>query len=318
MLNFLSGDNALLELPLAIFAYNRPNSLRRLLDSLASCEGFDRAHVHIFIDGPRSSQDEVLVQETQNIAFAAACDNWTVRVATKNQGLKQSIASGVSEVCSKYGRVIVLEDDLVLSPLALRYFEDGLDKYADDPRVWNICGYMFDSPELSKRGDCFFLPYSNPWGWATWQRAWSQFTLGGMMVSKEVMKSSSFKTYFDVAGLYAQSHMLDLSQNNLISSWYIQWYLQMFKQGGISLFPSMSYVENRGVGRGGEHSGKLNPFRLLRSDKKELTKILLEMPTEVEVDFRALDLATMSQELRVHRFIAQLGRMKRILRSRFF
>ena len=57
--------------------------------------------------------------------------------------MKNSIIAGVTQACEEHGRVIVLEDDLLLSPVALRYFNAALDRYADDPRVMHVSGYMF-------------------------------------------------------------------------------------------------------------------------------------------------------------------------------
>ncbi|WP_051128872.1 hypothetical protein [Providencia rettgeri] len=43
-----------------------------------------------------------------------------------NLGLAKSITTGVTSVCEKYGKVIVLEDDLIASPTFLQFMNDAL------------------------------------------------------------------------------------------------------------------------------------------------------------------------------------------------
>jgi hypothetical protein len=303
-------------LPIAIFAYNRPDNLKRLLASLSNCDGFDEAELTIFIDGPRTTADEPAVAQTRAIAHGSLRPNWKIQASDVNRGLRASISKGVTEICTLHGRVIVLEDDLVLSPVALRYFQAGLDKYADNPRVWSICGYMFESATLAARGDCFFLPYGNPWGWATWSRAWSQFDPTPQPVSDAVMKSPSFRTFMDVAGLYPLTDMLALAQKKLINSWYIQWHRKIVQEGGLCLFPSLTYIANTGVGRGGTHASALNPYNLFGSGRPTLAQGLMPMPDHPQTDYLGLDAARISPEKRLHALASYLGGIRRHLKMR--
>ena len=44
---------------------------------------------------------------------------------------------------NKYGKIIVLEDDLITSPYFLKFMNEALEKYQDNERVMHIAGYMF-------------------------------------------------------------------------------------------------------------------------------------------------------------------------------
>ena len=57
---------------IAIFAFNRPASLARLLRSLSACPEFPTSAVTVFIDGPRSPAEAEVVAETVRIAREAA------------------------------------------------------------------------------------------------------------------------------------------------------------------------------------------------------------------------------------------------------
>ena len=70
--------------------------------------------------------------------------------------------------------VIVIEDDRQFILSFLDYMLQGLDRYREEPQVYQIAGFM-SQVEHSETGDAFFLPYTKPRGWATWARAWSAF-----------------------------------------------------------------------------------------------------------------------------------------------
>jgi hypothetical protein len=43
-----------------------------------------------------------------------------------NKGLSKSVKDGITEVISRYGKVIVLEDDLLTAPDILQYMNESL------------------------------------------------------------------------------------------------------------------------------------------------------------------------------------------------
>lgn len=57
-----------------------------------------------------------------------------------NKGLATSIMDGVTEVVNKYGRAIIVEDDLKVSESFLKYMNEALGFYNDNPRIGAICG----------------------------------------------------------------------------------------------------------------------------------------------------------------------------------
>ena len=68
-------------------------------------------------------------------------------------------------------KVIVLEDDLVTHPGFLSFLNAGLERYADVPEVFSVCGYSNHVRMPSGYGyDAYFCPRSSSWGWATWRR----------------------------------------------------------------------------------------------------------------------------------------------------
>ena len=128
--------------PIALFAFNRADSLEKSLNALARSFGAGQSDLYIFVDGPRNASERAKV----DLVYALACRaegfrSVSVRRAEANRGLGPSIMAGVSDVIGRYGRVIVLEDDLVVSPDFLQWMNAGLDQYETVREVFSVCGY---------------------------------------------------------------------------------------------------------------------------------------------------------------------------------
>src|SRR6516162_6836812 len=100
--------------PIAIFVYKREQHARRLLTSLNACSLFHQSPVIIYCDGPRTPADERGVEQTRKLVRSMVGHAQIVE-RTRNVGCADSIVTGVTEVCERYGRAIVVEDDLIFA-----------------------------------------------------------------------------------------------------------------------------------------------------------------------------------------------------------
>lgn len=300
--------------PVAVFAYNRPDKVAALMTSLQACHGFADSQVTVFVDGPKGDRDRDSVEAVQASVRRLKLPNVTWSFQEANRGLRNSIFAGVSEIVRTHGRVIVLEDDLVLSPVALTYFNNALQHYVDARRVWSIVGYAYDAPALRDSSETVALPFAHPWGWATWARAWDHFKLDDKP-DMESLNARSFKSAFDMDGLYPFTAQLRNSIEGRVNSWFIHWYYTVFKHGGISIFPPRRLVDNYGL-RSGSHGGPLNPHERLVKRPPLLNRVP-EFCDPDDVDYFALDLLKRCRELRVQRFIAEAGSAKRKIKARY-
>lgn len=294
--------------PILIFAFNRPERLSCLLSSLQSCPEFATSPVRIFIDGPRSATDVPLVDQTYDVARSAPVPDLQVVRNDTNTGLKASVMRGVTAGLDLQDRAIILEDDLVVSPQALTYFNAALEKYNNEDRVWSVSGYMYDVPALESRREAFFVPFSHPWGWATWRDPWQRFVTGTRDLS--MISSKSFQTYFDALGVRDFTSILELDTMGLVNSWYLNWYFEMFLRGGITLAPPVSLIQNDGL-NAGTHASVLNPYRFLQR-RGEIASVMPDLPDEVVLDFRALDALRAAKDVKLQKAISQMGRIKRL------
>lgn len=230
--------------PIVIFAFNRPKSLQRMIESLRSNALYEESEKFIFIDGPRNDEDRRKIQEVLAIAQSVTSN---VSASAVNKGLGRSIISGVSAVIEKYGKAIVLEDDLICTPNFLAYMNQALDFYEQDQRIISVCGYGLQIKRPKKYdGDVYLSGRSSSWGWATWKdrwvsvdwevKDWTEFSHNRRKI-KEFNKNGS--DMFSMLKGYMEGRN---------RSWAIRFCYNQYKTGRYSVCPFLSKVDNDGFG----------------------------------------------------------------------
>ncbi|MDJ1471636.1 glycosyltransferase [Xanthocytophaga flava] len=236
--------------PIILFVYNRPWHTQQTLIALAQNHLASESILYIYADGPKNdASPEVLekIKETRNVIRQQQwCKEVHIVESEENKGLADSVIQGVTETVNKYGKVIVLEDDLITSPFFLHYMNEGLEMYQSVSNVYAINGYMFsvDTAEI----DTFLCPLAtSSWGWGTWTEKWKAFDRDTTYKSI-IQKNPLIRQRFNFAD-YDYAAMLDNT-----NSWAIRWYYSVFMRNGLGLFPSKSLVKNIGVDGSGVHS----------------------------------------------------------------
>lgn len=266
--------------PIVLFVYNRPDHTRRTLAALSANPLAAESDLIIYADGPKKPEHALSVDQAREVARRASGFK-SVKLVERdeNLGLAKSIIGGVSEVCSDYGRVIVVEDDLLVAPSFLSFMNCGLDRYANDDGVLQVSGFMF--PGTPAKPDAFFLPLSTTWGWATWRRAWETFD-PSLSKLKMLESDPELRQRFDLNGSYPYFEMAKQQQRGVVDSWGICWYMTVFFRRGLVLYPSRSLVTNIGADGSGTH-GVLHP-RLQASFDSGDWSINFVLPDVIESD----------------------------------
>ena len=108
----------------------------------------------------------------------------TIIERTANWGLADNIVEAVTRFTKDFGRVIVVEDDLVLAPYFLQFMNDALETYKDEPRVGHIQACDFtNNKELPMT---FLIKWTGSWGWGTWDRAWQYYNPNGLQLLQQL------------------------------------------------------------------------------------------------------------------------------------
>ena len=269
--------------PVILFTYNRPHHTRRVLQALEQAELAQDSEVFIYSDGAKNAHSIDAVNKVR----AIIAEPWNFKSVTiiersRNMGLAQNVISGVRDIISKYGKVIVLEDDLEIAKVGLRYFNDALDAYQDEEKVMEISGYMYPVQNADKLPETFFFRVANSWGWATWERAWKLYNedINALIADFDRDKIKRFS--------------IDHSENfwkqvkeykaGKINSWAIRWYLTLFNNDGLALYPRQSMIQNMGTDGSGTHSDADNAYHV-----KLATQTVNYFPKEIEENKEAYE-----------------------------
>ena len=245
--------------PIVLFTYNRADHTKQAVESLLKNEEAKDSDLFIFSDGPKNEKAKKGVEE--NRAYIKTLSNSplkgegfrsvTIVEREKNWGLANSLIAGITEIVNKYGRVIVVEDDLILSPYFLQYMNEALEKYKDMDNVGAISAYVpTSSPNLPKT---YFLRYFHCWGWATWKRSWELLELDPHILLRRLRFK---KTYFDVGGGAGAYGNLYCQKIGLVDSWWVRLYASFFLAEKLTLFPHHSLVTNNGQDGTGTHNNR--------------------------------------------------------------
>lgn len=216
------------------------------LNSEALAEVLNQRETQIEPACKASDLNQTLLPECRSRAFKSV----TIIEREKNWGLANSLIAGITEIVNKYGRVIVVEDDLILSPYFLKYMNDALEKYENEDRVGAVSAYV---PTIERNlPETYFLYHFHCWGWGTWRRAWDLLETD----SRVLLRKLRFKrNKFDVDGSAGAYGSLYCQKVGLVDSWWVRFYASLFIEKKLILYPRYSLVTNNGQDGTGTHVG---------------------------------------------------------------
>lgn len=167
------------DIAIVIAAYNRPASLQRLLGSVANANYKGYANIQLIISIDHSGQNECKVIADE---FEWKNGSKTVIAHAQNLGLKKHILS-CGDYTAQYDAVIVLEDDLFVSPVFYDYAQQAYAFYKSDEQVAGIALYHNTFNEvaycpfepLHDGFDNYFMQVPCSWGQLWTSEQWIGF-----------------------------------------------------------------------------------------------------------------------------------------------
>lgn len=164
---------------IVVVAFNRPLSLARLLRSLSAAHYPLGQQVRLYI-----SIDGDALPETVHIAqyFEWAHGDKYIEQHAQHLGLKTHLLH-CGSLALLYGAVVVLEDDLLVSPFFYDYALQAIRFYDNDDRIAAISLYSYDFAEnghypfcpLADGSDVYFMQVAISWGQVWTAQQWRAF-----------------------------------------------------------------------------------------------------------------------------------------------
>ena len=239
--------------PIVLFTYNRLDHTRKTVEALQRNVYAKESVLYIYSDAPKSEAAVEAVQAVRD--YLRMIDGFRevhIILREENWGLARNIMDGVTQIVNQYGKIIVLEDDIVTSRYFLKYMNDALEIYKKTPQVMNVSAYMYplvtaDLPEA------FFMHYGYCWGWATWKDAWDLFERAPKKLIQEFTKDDIY--HFNLEGAVDVWQQVIANEEGRLYTWAVFWYAAIFRNKGLTLTPRTSLTLNVGMDGTGEHCG---------------------------------------------------------------
>jgi hypothetical protein len=231
---------------IVIPCYKRNFSLERLLDSLSKATfSVENIPLIISIDGPGNELVKG-VAEKFNWKFGPK----EIHVQEKHLGLKQHMIT-CTNLVNKYENILLLEDDLLVSPHFYEYAIRALDFYKEEEKLAGISLYNYEVTEstgqsfrpLDDGSDVYFLQHPSSWGQVFTKKQWNGF----------MDWNKAHEAYFNDA--YLPSNVKGWG----VHSWKKHFVHYMAENDLYFVYPRLSFTTNlEGIGT---HSNSIGTFQ---------------------------------------------------------
>lgn len=247
--------------PIILFVYNRPWHTQQTVEALQKNELAAESDLFIFADGPKpDASEECLANISKVRNYIHDIDGFksiTIEESPENKGLANSVIAGVTRIINQFGKVIVVEDDIVTHPFFLRFMNEALDFYIDDERIYSIGAFMDDIIIPNNyHNDVFVCRRIETWGWATWQDRWNlaEWDIDKYYILKHPTRKEIKRLCRGGDDLWP---LLQMQASGKIDSWAARWQYNLTINNGLCLRPIWTFVNNIGMDGSGTHCNNI-------------------------------------------------------------
>ena len=226
---------------IVVVAYSRPKETRRLIESIIKGH-FDGDNVDLIVSIDKSNCQKEVYDSCKDAEWLNG--SYSVIMQEKRLGLRPHILK-CGELTAKYDAIILLEDDLVVSPNFYRYTKNALDFYKNDDRIAQISLYSYAVNEFVSRP---FSPEKNEYDvyamrvTQSWGECWSRSMWNNFMASP----------YYRSSILDKRADLPSNVNNWKENSWKKNFTNYLADSGKYVIYPYYSFTTNYTIA--GEHS----------------------------------------------------------------
>lgn len=260
--------------PIILFVYNRPLHTRQTIEALLKNEEAKNSPLYIYADGPKddaTEENKLKIAEVRKYIHSVSGFS-SVKITEQpiNKGLDPSEIDAITEIIKQYGKVIVLEDDVIVHRYFIRFMNEALEYYKDNKKVNSIGSYNPNIPFINQIKQDVYASYRTAtYGWATWQDRWLLCKWEKSYLLGKKRLCNKFKYNRGGGDLYDNlQHYL----KGLNDAWDARWQYSMYENNSVCIRPTKSLSYNIGFDGTGEHCGVITNENIIKPvmyDKKE-------------------------------------------------
>jgi len=233
--------------PILVTVYSRLESLYQCIESLKANQLSKESDLYIASDFAGKESDKKIIQEIRDyILTIEGFKSVNPIFRENNLGAFESPVQAISEVINKHGKIIFLEDDIVVSKSFLQFLNDGLDKFEDNNKVYSISGYCPPPAYMTElKNHVMKAPFHCPWGYATW----SNRTNIDMNFNpyNEVMKNKTLVKYIAKFAPFMLEALRNDYHNPQLGFTDVRITFQMLIKEMFTIYPALSLTKNIGL-----------------------------------------------------------------------
>ena len=160
--------------PIGLSVYSRLEHLKQTVEALRQNELASESELYIFSDAPKPG-DENKVQAVRD--YLKTINGFkTVHILERKENNRvKNNRDGMRLLLNQCGKMIFLEEDIVTAPAFLRFMNQALEYYRNDPRIFAINGYTppIRIPRYYNK-QVMLLPRFAAWGFAIWKERFDE------------------------------------------------------------------------------------------------------------------------------------------------
>lgn len=243
--------------PVVLFVYNRLEKVRNCLGALERNAECSQTDLYIYADGAKGKEEADRVAKVREFIKEIYIPQSKFKQvnlieSAYNKGLANSIIGGVTQVIKRYRKVIVVEDDLLVSDDFLAYMNGALIYYEGMPNIGSVSAYTYPLKELNRyKKDVFMLRKGECWGWGTWEDRWTPVDWN-VQSFEEYRVDEKMRREFDSIGCGLDSMLCSYVEGTL-DTWAVRWCYHLYRNNLLTVYPRISRTKNEGCDGSGVH-----------------------------------------------------------------
>ena len=165
--------------PILISVYDRLEHFKQCIESLKKCSESKASTLYVVSDHHQNFDHKKKVDLVRNYINDISGFEKVIRIFNdSNLGSTESVRRARDLVLNTNEKFIFLEDDVVVSPLFLKYINTALDFYENDDKVFSICGFsplILSKTYKVSKSEIIFSNQWNPWGYGSWKKKFKPY-----------------------------------------------------------------------------------------------------------------------------------------------
>lgn len=238
--------------PVVITVYNRINHLKSCIESLKKCDGAEKTTVYIALDYPLEESGIDIHQKIKEyVQSINGFENIVLFARESNLGTLVNSALARRDVFNLHDRLIMMEEDNIVSEDFLIFQNTALDFYEQNPKIQAVCGYTYIP--IQKLGsskydwDVFMWKGISMWGVGLWRDKWKKLnfpSIGCFLWSYNWLTLKNIIKSRKVGHHYFPGILRMLKKQTLHGDTYFS--LKLLEDSNYCIFPFDSKVKNNG------------------------------------------------------------------------